>query len=248
MSRKQRALDPIRAAQFVISCEHASNRLPAKYGGLGLDPKHLGTHIAWDRGAKEIARALAKLLGRPRHEGAYSRLLIDLNRSLHHRHLIARESGGIRVPGNTAVSPEERQTRVRLYYAPYREEVLADIQDRVRRVGRCVHLSVHSFTPWILGRKRMADYGILFDPRRSREKELALLLARRLRAAGRVVRLNSPYRGVSDGFTTHCRKLFRPSRYLGLEIEVNQKLLRDHKSIRQVAREFSETVAGALSR
>jgi hypothetical protein len=38
-----------------------------------------------------------------------------------------------------------------------------------------------------------------------------------------VVRLNYPYRGSSDGLTTHLRRLHRDSDYAGVELEVNQK-------------------------
>jgi hypothetical protein len=38
------------------------------------------------------------------------------------------------------------------------------------------------------------------------------------------VRRNYPYRGVSDCLVTTLRRHFRDERYLGVEIEVNQKL------------------------
>ena len=39
------------ASPFVIVCDHASNRIPAKYGDLGLTPTERLSHIAWDPGA-----------------------------------------------------------------------------------------------------------------------------------------------------------------------------------------------------
>jgi hypothetical protein len=54
------------------------------------------------------------------------------------------------------------------------------------------------------------------------------------------VRFNYPYRGVNDGFTTANRRVFAPQEYLGVEIEVNQKLLLDPTSIRRVATHFAE--------
>jgi len=239
-------LGALRAREFVISCEHASNRIPSRYELLGLPPARLETHIAWDQGAKEMARLCARLLGCPCHEGRYSRLLVDLNRSLHHPHLMAKESGGVGIPGNASISKQERDERIKRYYAPYREALLSSIRITIRRQGRCVHFSMHSFTPSLLGRDRRADYGILFDPRRSREKALASLLAKALREQGWVVRFNYPYRGVSDGFTSMARRLFSPRRYLGIEIELNQKYLRDPESIRRMARQFARTLAGTV--
>ena len=239
-------LGALRARGFVISCEHASNRIPSRYELLGLPAARLETHIAWDQGAKEMARVCARLLGCPCHEGRYSRLLIDLNRSLHHPHLMAKESGGVGIPGNASVSEQERDERIKRYYTPYREALLSSIRSTIRRQGRCVHFSMHSFTPSLLGRDRRADYGILFDPRRPRERALASLLAKALREQGWVVRFNYPYRGVSDGFTSMARRLFFPRRYLGIEIELNQKYLRDPESIRRMARQFARTLANVV--
>ena len=44
----------------VVVCEHASNRMPAGLGGLGLAPELLTSHIAWDPGALGLARALGE--------------------------------------------------------------------------------------------------------------------------------------------------------------------------------------------
>src|SRR5215472_6628312 len=46
-------------------CDHASNRLPASYGTLGLTAELLETHIAYDIGAGTVARALADEFGAP---------------------------------------------------------------------------------------------------------------------------------------------------------------------------------------
>jgi predicted N-formylglutamate amidohydrolase len=237
----------VRAREFVISSEHASNRIPSRYGLLGLPAARLETHIAWDPGSKEMARVCARLLDCPCHEGQYSRLLVDLNRSLHHRRLMAKESAGIGIPGNAAISEQEREERIKRYYTPYREALLSSIRGTIRGQGRCIHLSMHSFTASLLEVERRADYGLLFDPRRPREKALSSLLAGALREQGWLVRFNYPYRGVSDGFTSMARRLFAPSRYLGIEIEVNQKCLRDTESIRRIARQFAGTLAEVVS-
>jgi hypothetical protein len=47
-----------------------------------------------------------------------------------------------------------------------------------------------------------------------------------LEAPGLRVRRNYPYRGVADGFTTALRRRFPADLYLGIELEVNQRLLR----------------------
>jgi predicted N-formylglutamate amidohydrolase len=94
-----------------------------------------------------------------------------------------------------------------------------------------LHLSVHSFTARLRGESRPTDIGLLFDPRRRGEEELC----RTLRAAlqGQLpdlqIDMNEPYSGVSDGLTTTLRAEFPKSRYLGVELEVNQRFARSER-------------------
>jgi predicted N-formylglutamate amidohydrolase len=88
-----------------------------------------------------------------------------------------------------------------------------------------VHLSVHSFTPELDGEIRDADIGLLYDPCRIWETSFChawrseiLRLAPQLR-----VRMNYPYQGADDGFTTYLRTKFADAQYAGIELEVNQQ-------------------------
>lgn len=210
---------------LIVTCEHASNRLPARYRGLGLKREALTSHIAWDPGARRVARNLASHFDCPYHEGRHSRLLIDLNRSPHHPKLVPRVAFGVQVPGNRILSREEVCTRIDRYYRPYREAVVRDIESMLARVGTCSHLSVHSFTPNLNRRERSAEVGILYDPAVAAESELAGRIVFALRSRGLHVRRNYPYRGISDGMTTFCRRLFSGRAYAGLDLELNQRLL-----------------------
>lgn len=239
VTRPELALEP---GQFVVSAEHASNRIPAGYKNLGLTRRQLQAHIAWDPGTKEIARACARALGCPCHLGRYSRLLVDLNRSLHHPKLMASRSFSIAIPGNQHITPEERRRRIERYHAPYRESVRGDIESILARARQCVHLSMHSFTPVVEGAVRSADIGILYDPRSPLESALARPIVARLRRQGFHVRRNYPYKGISDGLATHFRRSFAGSQYAGLEIEFNQALLLDPRRVQGLARRFAETI------
>jgi predicted N-formylglutamate amidohydrolase len=230
------------ARQFIISAEHASNRVPAQYKNLGLTRRQLQSHIAWDSGSRTVARACAKALGCPCHEGGHSRLFVDLNRSLHHPKLMARQSFSIPIPGNETLSREERNRRVRLYYTPFREAVLADVRRIIQAHGRCIHLSIHSFTPVVDAVRRVGDIGILYDPSRRIEKTLASNLIARIAAQGFHVRRNYPYRGVSDGHVTRLRTLFPKASYAGLEVEVNQAILQTTGDVRHIARKLAASV------
>lgn len=213
-----------RRHEVVISCEHASARIPARYRGLGLSPSAIESHIGWDRGAPEVARGIARALKCPHFEARHSRLLIDLNRSVHHRRVIPKTNFGQTVPGNQQVDREERRLRIERYYAPYRREVETALRDVIERHGRAIHLSIHSFTSRLNGVERNADIGLLYDSACPSEKEFSRRWAASLREAGLRVRFNYPYRGRADGFTTHCRKLFTAATYLGIELEMNQSL------------------------
>jgi len=228
------------APGVVISCEHASNRIPTCFRNLGLDAKALGSHVAWDIGARKVARAFACALGCDLHEGRWSRLLVDLNRSTHHPKVIAEASFGVQIPGNRGLEREEREHRLVTYWQPYRAAVETSIRKVFAKSTTCVHLSVHSFTPVVDGRARNADVGILYDPRRRIERRLARCWARAIADAGVRVRLNYPYRGTADGLTKTFRGRFPASAYVGLELELNQRSLADralHTHIERVTRD-----------
>lgn len=226
----------------MVTCEHASNRVPAELGRLGLSAKQLSQHIAWDPGAAAIARAIANRIGCPLHLAKWSRLVVDTNRRLGHPKLFAAESFGVRVPGNALLTPEEEARRLRKYYFPYRNAVTADVLELVSEAGGCLHLSVHSFTPVVSGKVRNADVGLLFDPRRPREAAFAARLRLLLEAHGLHVRMNYPYLGTSDGFVSWFRKHFQPTRYAGLEIETNERLLTSLTMTRRLKGVLTECV------
>ena len=69
----------------IVTCEHASRRVPSRYRALFRGQEAvLKTHRGSDLGALRLARELATALEAPLFAGSVSRLLIDLNRSLHH--------------------------------------------------------------------------------------------------------------------------------------------------------------------
>lgn len=88
-----------------------------------------------------------------------------------------------------------------------------------------MQLSIHSFTPILRGEKRNADFGILYDPSRFRERRFSDLLKTNLLGnfSGLKIRKNYPYRGTADSLVTYFRKLFLDEEYMGIELEVNQK-------------------------
>ena len=203
---------------IILSCEHGGNRIPAAYQDLfsGGD-KILQGHRGWDPGALTCARRLARELEVPLLYGTSSRLLIDLNRSLHHPGLFSEFTRPL--PEN------DRRAIIGSIYLPYRERLSKAIAACIKRRGFALHLSIHSFTPVLNDTVRHADIGLLYDPRRPQEA----VFARRIQACLRSldgelrIRRNYPYRGIADGATTQLRKIFPAEQYAGLELEINQR-------------------------
>ncbi len=221
--------------QILVSCEHASNRLP---GGpdFELDPRLLDLHIAYDPGAETISRRIAAHFDAPLHLGKHTRLLVDLNRSVDNRQLIRRVSDGHRVPFNYGLSAAARAARVERYWRPYRDAVSAGVDAIVAREGRCVHLCVHTYTPALAGRVRGNDIGLLFDPRYGIERRVASELREELTShTDLVVWFNRPYSGTADGILPALRRPRDPSTFVGIELEINQSYAGDRAALLRIA-------------
>jgi len=97
----------------------------------------------------------------------------------------------------------------------------------VSRGRRVIHISSHSFTPELDGDVRRADVGLLYHPGRTGEVALAARWKTALEKAAPEfrVRRNYPYAGKGDGLTSHLRLRLPPAAYVGIELEVNQKIV-----------------------
>jgi len=204
--------------RLLLTCEHGGHRVPAAYRSLFEGKARLlRSHRGWDPGALLVARRLARALDAPLVAATTTRLLVDLNRSPHNPRVFSERT--------RALPRAARAALLERHHAPHWQRVRAAIA----REDRVIHVAVHSFTPVLRGRRREFEVGLLYDPRREAERRLAKRWQRRLTAelgAG-AVRLNAPYRGDADGLTTAMRREHAQRRYLGLELELSQALLRD---------------------
>lgn len=182
------------SSPVVLLCEHASNHIPVRYQGLGLQPPDLSRHIAWDIGVAQVARNLSVALDAPLALSGYSRLLIDCNRPLGVPSSIPEISELTEIPGNRDLSQAERDERATLYYWPFQHAVAALLDARQRQQRPTMVLGVHSFTPVFKGFVRPWHGGVLF--RRAQALGNALVAA--LREPGLVVEANQPYQ-ITDG-------------------------------------------------
>lgn len=227
------------APGVILLCDHAENDLPSSYGTLGLPPKELLRHIAYDIGARAVTELMAARLGAPAVLTRVSRLLIDCNRGEDDPTLVMRISDGAIVPGNRVLPASEREARIRRFYRPYHAAVAALIDEALAAGVVPVLVSMHSFTPVWRGAPRPWHAAILWD----KDPRLALPLLDALRAdPALIVGDNEPYAGALKG---DCLWQHGTARGLAhVLVEVRQDLIAEAAGQEQ----WAERLAGALER
>ncbi|AHM58586.1 N-formylglutamate amidohydrolase [Flammeovirgaceae bacterium 311] len=213
------------SARWVITCEHGGNDIPGAFAPMFYDAeaqRALDSHRGWDPGALELYHLLAPMADFS-HAATVSRLLVELNRSLHHPELFSKFTGGL--------SDKEKALVLEKYYTPYRKKVESAIKQFIEEGHKVYHLSIHSFTPVLAGKVRNADIGLLYDPARQLEKDLCNYWKSIFQKLIPEVRLrfNYPYKGTDDGFTTYLRTQFTVH-YAGIEFELNQEWANDQQA------------------
>jgi predicted N-formylglutamate amidohydrolase len=192
--------------------------VPSEYRKLFEGQEELlASHRGWDPGTYTLARALGTALAARTVRSQITRLLVDLNRSAHNPKVFSRIT--------RVLSREERVKLLSRYHLPHWERTRDAVSRGIAEHGRVLHLGVHSFTPVLDRVVRKPDVALLYDPARPGELDLCTRWSDALAVAlpDRVIRRNNPYRGDADGMTTAFRRSFSAARYLGIEIEVNQR-------------------------
>lgn len=202
--------------KLILSCEHGGNRVASRFR-KHFSERLLATHRGYDPGALALARDLSAATGAPLFYSTITRLLVELNRPLGHPRIFSAQA--LRLPEAT------REALLRRYYFPYWRQVERAASKASRRV---LHLSCHSFTPKLAGVRRTTDIGLLFDPARPAEAAFCrrwrnAILERNPRLR---VRYNDPYQGTFPSLVDSLRKKLGRRRYVGIQIEVNQKFPR----------------------
>ena len=224
--------------RLLLSCEHGGNAIPRAYRALFAGQRRrLASHHGWDPGALRFARALARASGAPLVAATTSRLLVDLNRSPHNPAVFSDRT--------RALPLAERLRLLERQHRPHWERVEREIERLGRSGRRVLHLAVHSFTPRLGPTPRDFEMALLYDSQRAAERALASRWQRTLRAADPSLRVrrNAPYRGADDGLTSALRRRYRPSRYLGIELELNQAALADPSLRRRLLRAVRSLLA-----
>ncbi len=214
-------LNPGAQSAWVITCDHAANRVPEMLGKLGVTDADLARHIGWDIGAAAVTRGLAARLGAWSILQNYSRLVIDCNRFPGHETSIPTISEHTEIPGNRYVGDDEAARRREEIFDPYHAAIAAHLDERAADGRPTLLVTMHSYTPIYAGQARFIHSGVLYN----HDSRLALALLRHLRAEpGLEVGDNAPYSATDNsdyGVNVHGERRGIPY----VEIEIRQDLI-----------------------
>ncbi len=228
---------------LVLTCEHASRRLPVTAPRSAALGKLLRSHWGWDIGGWELTRELSRRLGAGAIGGRWSRLYIDLNRKVDDPTLIRPVAEGLRLPWNARLGVREIERRILAIHAPYHAEVDRLILRRVVRGVRPLVLAVHTFTPLLDGERRDFDLGVLYRDHTTQ----ALRLGRRCAELGLTVRYNQPYSGIA-GLMYAAERHGLHHGLPCLELELNQGLFERRGAAARLGRLLARAIGELLAR
>ena len=210
-------------APVVLSCEHASPRLPEPYRWHADDGWLAGTHWAYDLGARAFTLELARALSANAVLSRFTRLLVDPNRELGRADMFRERADGKPVQLNAELDDTQRAARIERYYQPFH----AALDQAIARSGAPLLLSIHSFTPTYEGVVRDVEIGVLFN----RDDEPGRDMLAALSAQLPNVRENEPWsgkQGLIYSAESHAERFDK----IALELEVRQDRLenRDYRA------------------
>ncbi len=237
-------INPDGKGNLLLVCDHASNRIPQCLGNLGLDAAALGRHIAWDIGSRKLIEHLSVHLDAPGVVAGYSRLVVDLNRSLEDESLMPGVSDGTVIAGNQQMSEVHRNQRIRDFFTPYRQAIDGMLTGFRERGVTPAFIAIHSFTPQMAGgSSRPWQIGVLWD----KDPRIPVPLIHNLRSHpdGFVIGDNEPYSGKHPADYTidhHAEAAGLPH----VSIEVRQDLIDTEDGAERWAGILHDALAGVL--
>ena len=212
---------------MLLTCDHASHRVPKSLGTLGLEFSDLKRHIGWDAGAANVTLRLSERFDAPAILSGYSRLVIDCNRMPGSETSIPTVSDNTPIPGNADLTAYDAARRVDAFFQPYHNAISSVLNGIRRRGATPVFVAIHSFTPRLNGFARPWHFGVLWDedPRIARPLIVALSSN-----PGIAVGDNEPY-SARDHFDFsqefHASSAGLPSAL----VEIRADLLRDNGGV-----------------
>lgn len=203
----------------LLTCEHASMRLPPPWTWPDADRRLVGDHWSWDPGAAEVCVDLARSVGACAVLSRFTRLLCDPNRAEGAANLFRDVADGLPIELNRGLTDEERELRLAGFHRPFHAAV-----DRAAEThpGGLV-FSVHTFSPIYEGQRRTIEVAVLYD---HAEEDLGLVFAHALEQQGLNARHNEPWSG-KDGLIYSAARAAMAHGRRPLELEVRNDLATD---------------------
>lgn len=155
-------INPDANSDWLLICEHASNRVPGALKQLKLTESEFEKHIAYDIGAANMTKYLADKLNATAILGNYSRLVIDCNRSLTHPSCIPPTSDGVMIPANQQLTDEQRIWRIQQIYQPFHKAIFEILCQKMVKNPDTKIANIHSFTPMLAEEKAPRPWDIGF--------------------------------------------------------------------------------------
>ena len=242
--RTVRRCNPHGASPFLLIGDHAGNAIPASLGDLGLNQTERTRHIAWDIGVEALGQALSDRLDAVFISQTWSRLVIDCNRDPATAGAMPEISDGTTIPGNLALTEDQKRARIEAVHEPYQDAIAAEIARRTAASQPTVLISLHSFTPIWQGAARIWDGGVLHDGRN--EGFARALLAALRDLPGLVIGDNEPYRMDTVDHTVPRHAFSANLPYA--EIEIRQDQLADAAGVDVWAERMQAGLDETLSR
>ncbi|MBP6737092.1 MAG: N-formylglutamate amidohydrolase, partial [Rhodobacteraceae bacterium] len=201
-------------------------------------------HIAWDAGALGLARGLAARLEATLIHAPVSRLIYDCNRAPDMAGAMPARSEVHEVPGNAAITAEERLARTRAIYLPWANGLHNLIAGRIAAGRRPVVITIHSFTPVYFGKPRAVEFGVIHDA----DPALALEIhACAVAAGGLNAQINAPYSAADD--VTHTLRLHAtPYGLPNAMLELRNDLIATPEAEAAMAARLAPLLAAAIAR
>ncbi|MDB4991047.1 MAG: hypothetical protein JWN04_6225 [Myxococcaceae bacterium] len=225
-----------RSAPVFLTCEHASQVLPAGWQWPASDLRLVGTHWAYDLGARELTLELSAALGASAVLSRFTRLLADPNREESHQDVFRTLADGAPVLLNAGLEAHEKARRIAGFHRPYH----AAVDTALAAVDAPLLCSIHSFTPLYIdddgrGQSRDVELGVLFNRDEADALALGALLARHFPK----VRYNEPWSGRMGLIYSAERHADKHGRR-ALELEVRQDRAVDAAYRAQLVRVLAE--------
>lgn len=226
-------------SRVIVVCEHASCFIPPAFGDLGLDAAARQSHIAWDLGALDVARALSVRLDAAMVASNVSRLVYDCNRPPSALDAMPAQSEAILIEGNAHLTAAQRRDRTSCYYVPFRACLAATIAARQNPVI----VTIHSFTPVYHGHQRAVEIGILHDVDARLANAMVQVAQSHTQAK---VEINAPY-GPQDGVTHTLAEHAIKAGHLNVMLEIRNDLIKSLEQQDAMADCLADWLSDALA-